>query len=314
MSERFGAPRRYQVMHQSVYRYSEPVTLSHQQLHLAPRPLDYQVSGGYQVTISPAPTRRRDGIDPFGNPVTEIAIETAHSELDIVAGGVVEVLAHEPPDVKSGQAWNEVKDQFAYRARWKPSAAVLEATQFLFESPYARVKRDLRAYASDCFDTGRPLLDASRALMEKIHRDFKYDPAATTVTTAVMKFFEQKRGVCQDYAHLMISCLRSTGLAARYVSGYLLTGRTPGRAPSLGADASHAWVSVFAPGSGWVDFDPTNNVLPGGEHVTLGWGRDFSDVTPLRGVINGGGKQTLEIKVTVEPVDSAPADFRSALE
>ena len=314
MSESLGAPRRYQVMHQSVYRYSEPVTLSHQQLHLTPRPLDYQVSGSYQVTISPAPTRRRDGIDPFGNPVTEIAIETAHSELDIVAERRRRDLGHKPPDIKSGQAWNEVREQFAYRAGGNPAPAYWKPHSFFSNRRYARIMRDLRAYASDCFEADRPLLDASRALMEKIHRDFKYDPAATTVTTAVMKFFEQKRGVCQDYAHLMISCLRSTGLAARYVSGYLFTGRTPGRAPSLGADASHAWVSVFVPGSGWVDFDPTNNVLPGGEHVTLGWGRDFSDVTPLRGVINGGGKQTLEIKVTVEPVDSAPADLRSASE
>ncbi|HMF52667.1 MAG TPA: transglutaminase family protein [Candidatus Saccharimonadales bacterium] len=307
MSESLGAPRRYRVTHQSVYRYSEPVTLSHQQLHLTPRPLDYQRSRSYQITISPAPTRRYDGIDPFGNPVTEIAIETAHSELDIVAGGVVEIADCKPPDIKFDAAWNAVSELFAYRAGWKPSAGVLEATQFLFESPHARIMRDLRAYASDCFEADRPLLDATRSLMRKIHRDFKYDPGATTVSTSVMNFLEQKRGVCQDYAHLMISCLRSTGLAARYVSGYLLTRPTFGGPRPVGADASHAWVSVFVPDYGWVDFDPTNNVLPSGEHITVGWGRDFSDVTPLRGVINGGGKQTLEIKVTVEPDDSTTA-------
>jgi len=307
MSESLGAPRRYRVTHQSVYRYSEPVTLSHQQLHLTPRPLDYQRSRSYQITISPAPTRRYDGIDPFGNPVTEIAIETAHSELDIVAEGVVEIADYKPPDIKSGPVWNAVREQFAYRAGWKPGAGVLEATQFLFESPHARIMRDLRAYASDCFEADWPLLDATRSLMRKIHRDFKYDPGATTVSTSVMKFLEQKRGVCQDYAHLMISCLRSTGLAARYVSGYVLTRPTSGGARPVGADASHAWVSVFVPDCGWVDFDPTNNVLPSDEHITVGWGRDFSDVTPLRGVINGGGKQTLEIKVTVEPDDSTTA-------
>ena len=307
MSESLGAPRRYRVTHQSVYRYSEPVTLSHQQIHLTPRPLDYQRSRSYQITISPAPTRRYDGIDPFGNPVTEIAIETAHSELDIVAQGVVEIADYKPPDIKSGPVWNAVREQFAYRAGWKPGAGVLEATQFLFESPHARIMRDLRAYASDCFEADWPLLDATRSLMRKIHRDFKYDPGATTVSTSVMKFLEQKRGVCQDYAHLMISCLRSTGLAARYVSGYVLTRPTSGRARPVGADASHAWVSVFVPDCGWVDFDPTNNVLPSDEHITVGWGRDFSDVTPLRGVINGGGKQTLEIKVTVEPDDSTTA-------
>jgi transglutaminase-like putative cysteine protease len=307
MSEIQNAARRYRVTHRSVYHYSQPVTLSHQQLHLTPRRLDYQRSRNYQIIISPAPTRRYDGIDPFGNPVTEIAIETAHSELDIVAGGVVEAVDYKPPDIKSDPAWNAVRELYAYHAGWKPSAGILEATQFLFESPHARVKRALRAYASDCFAVGRPLLDATRSLMGKIHRDFKYDPSATTVTTSVMKFYEQKRGVCQDYAHLMISCLRSTGLAARYVSGYLLTRPAPGRARRIGADASHAWVSVFVPERGWVDFDPTNNVLPAGEHITLGWGRDFSDVTPLRGVINGGGNQTLEIKVTVELDDSTPA-------
>ncbi|HVO95668.1 MAG TPA: transglutaminase family protein [Terriglobales bacterium] len=307
MSEKATSARRYRVTHHSAYAYSEPVTLSHQQLHLTPRALDRQVYRDYQITISPTPTRRSDGVDPFGNPVTEITIETAHTAVDIVAGGTVEVSTGEVPEAAASPPWEEVRRRFAYHAGWKPNPAVLEATRFLFESQHARVKRDLRAYAGDCFDPGRPLLDAARLLMGKIHRDFKYDPAATTVTTPVMKFFEQKRGVCQDYAHLMISCLRSTGLAARYVSGYLLTRPAPGKERRVGADASHAWVSVFVPDTGWVDFDPTNNILSSSEHITLGWGRDFADVTPLRGVINGGGQQTLEIKVTVEPVGESPA-------
>jgi len=164
------------------------------------------------------------------------------------------------------------------------------------------VKRTLRAYGGDCFQPGRPILAAAMALMAKIHGEFKFDAAATNVTTPVMKFFEQKRGLCQDFTHLMISCLRSTGLAARYVSGYLLTRPAPGKPRRVGADVSHAWVSLFVPGNGWVDLDPTNNVMPSLEHITLGWGRDFSDVTPLRGVINGGGEPTLEVKVTVEPL------------
>jgi transglutaminase-like putative cysteine protease len=164
------------------------------------------------------------------------------------------------------------------------------------------VKRDLRAYASDCFRPGLPLLEAARALMSKIHAEFKFDVEATTVTTPVMKFFEQQRGVCQDFNHFMISCLRSTGLAARYVSGYVLTRPGPARQRPAGAEASHAWVSLFVPGAGWIELDPTNNVMPSWEHITLGWGCDFSDVTPLRGVINGGGKQTIEVTVTVEPL------------
>ena len=140
------------------------------------------------------------------------------------------------------------------------------------------------------------------ALMAKIHAEFKFDAKATTVTTPVMTFFTHKHGVCQDFTHLMISCLRSTGLAARYVSGYLLTRPAPGKPRRVGADASHAWISLFVPDLGWIDFDPTNNVMPSLEHITVGWGRDFSDVTPLRGVINGGGEQTLEVKVTVQPL------------
>jgi transglutaminase-like putative cysteine protease len=166
------------------------------------------------------------------------------------------------------------------------------------------VKRDLRAYAAECFKPGEPVLSAAVLLMGKIHNEFEFEAGATTVTTPVTKVFEQKRGVCQDFAHFMISCLRSTGLAARYVSGYLLTRPPPGKPRRAGADASHAWVSLFIPGNGWIDLDPTNNLIPSSEHITLGWGRDFSDVTPLRGVINGGGIQTLEVRVTVKPLDN----------
>jgi transglutaminase-like putative cysteine protease len=292
--------RHFRVEHYTAYRYSEPVMLSHQQLHLTPRALDYQLIEGHEVVIKPAPTQQRKIIDAFANPVTEIAIEAAHTTLDIIAKSTVAVMERRVINPENTAAWETVRDALAYRAAWRPEPAILDATQFLFESPYARVKRSLRAYAGDCFEAGRPILAAATALMAKIHGEFKFDAAATSVTTPVMKFFEQKRGVCQDFTHLMISCLRSTGLAARYVSGYLLTHPAPGKPRRIGADVSHAWVSLFVPGSGWFDLDPTNNVMPSLEHITLGWGRDFSDVTPLRGVINGGGEQTLEVIVTVE--------------
>ena len=294
--------RHYRVEHDTAYRYSEPVMLSHQQLHLTPRLLDYQAIGAHEVIIKPAPTQQRNIIDAFGNPLTEIAIESAHTSLDIIAKSTVAVTQRPVLDPEKTAAWETVRDTLAYRAAWHPEPAILDATQFLFESPYARVKRNLRAYAGDCFEPGRPILAAAAALMAKIHREFKFDAAATNVTTPVMKFFEQKRGVCQDFTHLMISCLRSTGLAARYVSGYLLTRPAPGKPRHVGTDVSHAWVALFVPGNGWIDLDPTNNVMPSLEHITLGWGRDFSDVTPLRGVINGGGEQILEVKVTVETV------------
>jgi len=290
----------YRVEHRTTYRYSEPVTLSHQQLHLTPRPLVYQRNADHEVTITPAPAFRHERTDAFGNPVTEIAIESAHSTLEIVARSVIEVGGRDLPGADKTIAWEAVREALAYRAGWRPDPLALEATQFLFESPHVRVKRDLRAYASDCFRSGVTVLEAAQALMGKIHAEFKFDTAATTTATPVMRFFKQKRGVCQDFTHFMISCLRSTGLAARYVSGYLVPRSTPGRQRPVGAEASHAWVALFVPGSGWIELDPTNNVVPSREHITLGWGRDFSDVTPLRGVINGGGEQTLTVKVNVE--------------
>lgn len=290
----------YRVEHRTTYRYSEPVTLSHQQLHLTPRPLVYQRSADHEVTITPAPAFRRERTDAFGNPVTEIAIESAHRTLEIVARSVIEVGGQDLSGADKAVAWEDVRETLAYRAGWRPDPLALEATQFLFESPHVRVKRDLRAYASACFRPGITVLEAAQALMAKIHAEFKFDTTATTTATPVMTFFKQKRGVCQDFTHFMISCLRSTGLAARYVSGYLVPRSTPGRQRPVGAEASHAWVALFIPGSGWIDLDPTNNVVPTREHITLGWGRDFSDVTPLRGVINGGGEQTLTVKVTVE--------------
>jgi len=296
-----NSEQRYQIEHFTAYHYSEPVMLSHQQLHLTPRPLARQQVIKHAIAITPTPTVRCEFIDPFGNPLTEVAIESAHTALNMIAYTTVTVTAarHE---FDGSCAWESVRDTLAYRAAWHPQPAILEANQFLFESPYIRVKRNLRAYASDCFTAGRPILEAATALMAKIHAEFKFDAKATTVTTPVMTFFAHKHGVCQDFTHLMISCLRSTGLAARYVSGYLMTHPAPGKPRRIGADASHAWVSMFVPDLGWVDFDPTNNVMPSLEHITVGWGRDFSDVTPLRGVINGGGEQKLEVKVTVKPL------------
>ena len=292
--------RRYRVEHLTAYRYSEPVMLSHQQLHLSPRVLPYQRILAHELAIEPSPTDRRETTDAFGNPLTAIAIESAHRALDIVARSTIEVIARAAGAGSDSPAWEDVRERLAYRAAWRPEAVVLEATQFLFESPHARLKRELRSYAGDCFTPARPVLDAAMELMAKIHAEFVFDPKATTVMTPVMTFFEQKRGVCQDFTHFMISCLRSTGLAARYVSGYVMTYPTARIRSQAGPDASHAWVALFIPGSGWVDLDPTNNLLPSLEHITLGWGRDYSDVTPLRGVINGGGEQTLEIKVSVE--------------
>jgi len=219
--------RHYRVEHHTAYLYSASVMLSHQQLHLTPRLLDYQPIREHQVVIKPAPTQRRNLIDAFGNPVTEIAIETAHTTLDIIARSTVVVSERRPIESAKTPAWETVRDALAYRAAWHPDPEILDATQYLFESPYARVKRSLRAYANDCFTPGRPILTATVALMTKIHSEFNFDAEATSVTTPVMAFFEQKRGVCQDFTHLMISCLRSNGLAAERRRGERANGFPP---------------------------------------------------------------------------------------
>jgi transglutaminase-like putative cysteine protease len=295
---------RYHVLHETRYDYGSPVSLSQQQLHLSPRVLAWQQVEEQCIAIEPPPTWRRDGQDAFGNPVTWVAFHVPHEELVIRSVMTIAVAPHLPGDLEDSLPWEEVRDRLAYDST-DPRPEDLDATRFLFESPHVRIKHELAAYAADCFPPGTPVLVGAERLMAKIFDEFEFDPEATTVSTPVLEVLENKRGVCQDFAHLMIACLRSLGLAARYVSGYLLTRPPPGKPRLIGADASHAWVSVYAPGNGhdWVDFDPTNNLLPNTEHITLSFGRDFSDISPLRGIILGGGGTEPEVAVTVFPLD-----------
>jgi len=293
----------YLVIHETSYHYDSPVSLSRQQLHLTPRDCAWQRSLAHEIVIQPEPTLTLPRFDHFGNPVRQFAIEAPHSELIVRAESRIEVLPHLPV-LDASPPWDEVQRALAY----KTMPVQLEANSLLFESPYVRVKREFAAYARPCFTPQRPLLEAAQALMNRIHREFEFDPKATTVSTPVLKVLEDRRGVCQDFSHLMLSCLRSLGLAARYVSGYLLTQPPPGKPRLIGADASHAWVSLYCPdkdGGLWVDFDPTNNLIPDTQHITLAWGRDFGDVSPLRGVILGGGDEPeLDVAVTVMPWDN----------
>ncbi len=299
-----NTPIRYHVLHETRYDYGSAVSLSQQQLHLSPRILAWQQIEQQLIDIDPKPTWRRDGQDAFGNPVSWVAFHAPHETLLISSSMIVAVTPHLPESLEDSPAWEVVRDRLAYDSS-APMPEDLDAARFLFESPYVRVKHELAAYAADCFPPDRPLLVAVDALMAKIFKEFKFDPEATTVATPVLEVLEKKRGVCQDFAHLMIGCLRALGLAARYVSGYLLTRPPPGKPRLIGADASHAWVSVYVPGSeaGWVDFDPTNNLLPNTEHITVAFGRDFGDISPLRGIILGGGGHEPEVAVTVTPLD-----------
>jgi len=311
-------PARYHVVHETSYSYDSPVSLSRQLLHLTPRDCPWQRCLAHQITVDPEPSTARDRLDCFGNPVRELAIEFPHDQLIVRAESTIDVFPHLPAGAEAAltsaasatqpsgylyasPAWERVRDALAYGAQ----PVLLEASCFQFESPYVRVKREFAAYARACLTPGRPVLEAVQALMSRIYDEFEFDPEATTVATPVLEVLAEKRGVCQDFAHLMLSCLRSQGLAARYVSGYLLTHPPPGQPRMVGADASHAWVSVYCPeleGGRWVDFDPTNNLLPDTQHITLAWGRDFADVSPLRGIILGGGAHELDVAVTVTPL------------
>jgi transglutaminase-like putative cysteine protease len=223
------------------------------------------------------------------------SISEPHRALDVVATSVVEITPVPPPLPELSPAWEGVVERL-YSDRRRD---VLDAFQMTFESPHIGKSEDFLEFARPAFAPGRPVLEAVSALSGRIHSEFAYDNKSTDISTPLAQVLEQKRGVCQDFAHLMIACLRSLGLAARYVSGYLLTHPPPGKPKLVGADASHAWVSVWLPRSGWIDFDPTNDVMPRDEHITTAYGRDFSDVTPLRGVILGGGQHVLEVSVDV---------------
>lgn len=297
---------RYHIVHETTYRYGVPVSLAHQVLHVSPRDLPWQHCLNHRVDVDPAPAWQRAGLDSFGNPVLWLAFQAPHMHQYVCSEMAVEVRSRPlPANLGDSPAWDEVRDRLAYDAT-PPQAEDLEASRFLFESPHVKIKRDFAIFAADCFHPGTPLLAGTRALMERIHGEFEFDPEATTVSTPVLEVLERKRGVCQDFAHLMIACLRSLGLAARYVSGYLLTQPPPGQPRLVGADASHAWVSVYCPGigDGWVDFDPTNNLLPDTQHITLAFGRDFADVSPQRGVILGGGLHQPDVAVTVTRQDN----------
>jgi transglutaminase-like putative cysteine protease len=291
----------YRVRHRTVYEYGEPVTVSHHAARLKPRFTSGQQRDEWALRILPEPAVRKMRTDYFGNRVCFFSVQELHRRLEIEAESFVRLAFPPSPDPDASPAWEEV----ASALRQPATPETLEALQFVFESPHVRPSRELAALAAPSFPVGRPLLAAMVDLNHRIHEEFTFDDKATTVATPIATVLEQKRGVCQDFTHLVLGCLRSMGLAARYVSGYLRTYRSPGRADLVGADASHAWLSVFCPGHGWVDFDPTNDLMPRDEHITVAYGRDFADVSPVSGIITGGGEHAVHVAVSVIPVADA---------
>jgi len=286
----------FRVRHLTTYHYSEPVVLSHHAAHLRPRDWPGQRHHSATLTISPAPEVLRDErLDYFGNPTTFFTIQEAHDTLEVEAGFVVETAPALLLPQSGGPPWEQVRDGLA-----EGSGAEMEsALDFLFPSTQVPLTGKATEYAEPSFTAGRPLIEAVQDLSRRIHADFAFDPVATMVGTPLAEVFDARRGVCQDFAHVGIACVRAMGLAARYVSGYIRTMPPPGKEKLVGADASHAWLAVFVPGWGWLDIDPTNNCTAGEDHIVVAWGRDYDDVSPIKGVVLGGGDHRVDVSVDV---------------
>jgi transglutaminase-like putative cysteine protease len=283
---------RFQVTHTTRYIYQSPVSHCLNEVRLTPRRLARQqiLAAAIQVTPEPAFIHHRK--DYYGNDVTAFEVFERHGRLQATAESIVDVRA-EAAEPHTALSWEEARDRIAAQS----DADCLEASEFIYTSPYVPAVPMLEEYALKTFVSRRPLLDAVKDLTHRIHEDFKYHPKSTSIDVPLSEVLRNRRGVCQDFTHVMIGAIRSLRLAARYVSGYVRPG------PRVqGAQASHAWVSLFVPGTGWVGFDPTNDVMVGDSHVTLAWGRDYGDVTPVKGITLGGGGQSVEVEVYVRPI------------
>lgn len=288
----------YRVTHRTTYSYQDPVSVSHHLVRLTPRDMAGQHCHETHISILPEPAATSTQDDYFGNIQTFFTLQEPHDSLIVEASSELEVFRLRRRDFSLSPPWENVVESLVDDS----SDDGLDAYQFVFGSQRVGPSRELADYAREAFPARRPLLEAVHELTRIIHRDFQFDTKATEVTTPVQAFFEKRRGVCQDFAHLQIACMRSLGLPGRYISGYLRTLPPPGKPRLVGADASHAWCSVWCPGDGWVDFDPTNNCVPADGHITVAWGRDYSDVSPIHGVLLGGAKHTLQVGVDVTPI------------
>lgn len=293
----------FNISHRTSYRYGTPVAQSQHVVHLAPRAFDGQTVIRHSLLIDPAPMTRTDFIDYFGNPATILVVEEEHHELIVHARSTIDVRPPSPVVLADSLAWEQIATSASSMAFWGNDGLDLDVLQYTCVSRQTPTSQDILDYAMPSFPPGRPILEGAWDLTTRIHADFTFDPTATDVSTPISTVLQERRGVCQDFAHLSIACLRALGLPARYVSGYLLTRPPPGKPKLVGADASHAWLSVWAPGTGWLDLDPTNGLIPHGEHIVVAYGRDFDDVSPISGVLLGGSGQSLSIAVDVAAVE-----------
>lgn len=294
----------YRIRHMTRYDYSGPATLSHNEARMLPRQSSWQQCLQHEFVITPVPVHVRERVDFFGNRVVYFSTESVHSSLEVVVSSEVKTSARPGQDIFSRLSWEQAVDDVA-KALKSGNRESIDARLFVLESPYIVHRLSLAQYAQACFVTGRDLCEALMCLNTRIYKEFTYDPDVTTTATPVLEVLASKRGVCQDFAHLMIACIRALGLPARYVSGYMETLPPPGQEKLLGADATHAWVAAFIPGWGWLELDPTNGCLADERYIVLAWGRDYADVTPLKGVMSGGGEHELSVAVDVIPQNAA---------
>ena len=289
----------FDVSHKTHYRYSQPVVQSQHLIHMSPRVVGRQTIRHHSLIVEPAPVQRFDGIDAFGNPVLILDIEVPHKELILHARSTIEIHPRTVIDPVATVAWNGIDEALKVFERGLP----LDIIQYRCASRLTTPSPEISAYAKVSFRPGRPVLEAAIELNQRIFEDFIFDNTATDVSTPIQQVFEQRRGVCQDFAHLALTCLRAMRVPGRYVSGYILTKPPPGQPRLQGADASHAWVSVWSSGTDWVDLDPTNGIIVADEHVTIAHGRDYDDVSPISGVLLGGGDHTVSVGVDIVQIN-----------
>jgi transglutaminase-like putative cysteine protease len=287
---------KYEIVHTTKYSYSEPVPVCHNLVHLAPRTVGYQVCREFSLLLSPTPPYQYRHLDFFGNRVDYFSIHVAHSGLTVTARSQVELADVSCPYPGSTTAW----DELTASVRTDVTQEGLAVYQFTFPSRHVPNAKEFALYAKPSFPAGRPVLDAALDLTDRIHGDFRFDSQATTISSSPYEVLEGRAGVCQDFAHFQLACLRSLGVPARSVSGYLRTSAPEGQPRLIGADASHAWISVWCGATGWVDLDATNNIMPSLDHITVAWGRDYADVCPIRGVAMGGGRHVMSVSVDVD--------------
>jgi transglutaminase-like putative cysteine protease len=291
---------KYRINHQTEYFYADRVPLCHNVIRLRPRDTAFQTCERSELSILPVPADQREHLDYFGNHAIWIAVQEPHHSLKIEMTSEVNVNSCTLPADLTGPAWDQVPSLISNGL----DPTILAAREYTFDSPYITRCAELAAYAKPDFPPGAPLVTCIMNLTHRIFDEFIFDTDATTIGTPLLEILHHHHGVCQDFAHLQIGCMRSLGLPARYISGYLVTKPPPGQRRLIGADASHAWISAYIPNFGWLDFDPTNDTMPNDQHITIGWARDYDDLSPVKGVTIGGHRHSLEFSVDVEAMAS----------